>query len=61
MLSSNGLKKKTELLKEAQRYSVSMFPNEIQSLREAGAIREVWEGSDVLYLDGRHYSSTSSV
>ncbi len=61
MLSSNGLKKKTELLKEAQRYSVSMFPNEIQSLREAGAIREVWEGSDVLYLDGRHYSSKFGV
>ena len=56
MLSSQGLKGKVDLLKQAQRYSVNMFPHEIQRLRGMGGIHEVWEGSGVLYLDARHYS-----
>lgn len=44
------------LLRQAQQYTVSVYPNELQRLRESGAAREVQEGTDILYLDGRHYS-----
>ena len=44
------------LLREAQQYTVSVFPNELQHLRESGAVREIQEGTDILYLDARYYS-----
>ena len=44
------------LLREAQQYTVSVYPNELQRLREFGAVREVQEGTDILYLDARYYS-----
>lgn len=47
---------KRSLLKQAQRYSVNMFPNEIAMLKEKHRLHPAWEGSDVLCLDSRHYS-----
>lgn len=44
------------LLKEAQRYSVNMFPYEINKLKEKQRLHEVWDGSGIYYLDERHYS-----
>ena len=44
------------LLREAQQYTVSVYPNELQRLQESGAAREVQEGTDILYLDARYYS-----
>ena len=44
------------LLREAQQYTVSVYPNELQRLRESGAVREVQEGTDILYVDARYYS-----
>ncbi len=48
--------KQFDLLHEAQLYTVNVFPNELQRLRESGAVREVQEGTDILYLDARYYS-----
>lgn len=47
---------KTKLLKEAQRYSVNFFSYEVNNLKEKGRLYEVWEGSDIFWLDERHYS-----
>lgn len=44
------------LMKEAQRYSVNLFPHEIKTLKEAHGVHETQEGSGILYLDSRHYS-----
>ena len=44
------------LLREAQQYTVSVYPNELHRLRESGVVREVQEGTDILYLDARYYS-----
>ncbi|MFA7382267.1 MAG: CRISPR-associated helicase Cas3' [Desulfurivibrionaceae bacterium] len=47
---------KTKLLKEAQRYSVNFFSYEVNNLKGKGRLYEVWEGSDIFWLDERHYS-----
>ena len=46
-----------KLLKKAQRFSVNMFPHEIQALKEKRSIYEVWEGSGIYWLDEQHYSN----
>lgn len=51
-----GYEEKGRLLKEAQRYSVNLFPHEMMRLKEKRRLNEVWEGSGVYYLDERHYS-----
>jgi len=43
------------LLKEAQQYSVNVFPNIWRKLSERGAVISVREG-DYYYLDERYYS-----
>ena len=48
--------KQFDLLHEAQQYTVNVFPNELPHLRESGAVREIQEGTDILYLDARYYS-----
>lgn len=55
-LLSAGYEEKGRLLKEAQRYSVNLFPHEMVKLKEKRRLYEVWEGSGVYYLDERHYS-----
>ena len=58
LLSAAGqFEKKYDLLKEAQRYSVNMFPREIAKLRQIGSFHEVLEGSGILCLDPQHYSN----
>lgn len=47
---------KGRLLKEAQRFSVNLFPHEMVKLKEKRTLYEAWEGSGVYYLDERHYS-----
>jgi CRISPR-associated endonuclease/helicase Cas3 len=52
-----GYEEKVRLLKEAQRYSVNLFPYEMKTLRDdKRRLYEVWEGSGIYYLDERHYS-----
>lgn len=54
--SASQFDEKHYLLKQAQRFSVNMFPHEIKKLRDIGRIHEVQEGSGILCLDSRHYS-----
>lgn len=55
-LAGARFESKAKLLKEAQRYSVNFFPYEMKDLKEKGRLYEVWEGSDIFWLDERHYS-----
>lgn len=58
LLSTAGqFEKKHDLLKEAQCYSVNMFPYEIAKLKEMRRLHEALEGSGVMYLDSQHYSN----
>jgi CRISPR-associated endonuclease/helicase Cas3 len=45
-----------QLLKEAQRYSVNVFPNVWRQLIEAEAVSPVQKGEGIYYLDERYYS-----
>lgn len=51
-----AIEKQFGLLRKAQQYTVNVFPHELQRLREASAVHEVQEGTDILYLDARYYS-----
>lgn len=46
---------KSRLLKEAQRYSVNLFPHEKKKLMDKQRLHEAWAGSGILCLDERHY------
>lgn len=49
--------KEYELLRRAQQYSVNVFAHQVDALSKEGAIREVREGTGILYLaDSRYYS-----
>lgn len=49
--------KEFELLRRAQQYSVNVLPNLLEALTKAGALKEIQEGTGILYLaDPRYYS-----
>ncbi len=52
---------KSKLLKEAQRYSVNLFPHELAKLHEKRRLSEAWEGSGIYCLDERNYSAEFGV
>lgn len=45
-----------ELLKQAQKYCVNVFPNVMKKLKEAQAVRQVQPGEEIYCLDERYYS-----
>lgn len=45
-----------QLLKQAQKYSVNVFPNVWRKLTEAQAVIPVQKNEDIYYLDERYYS-----
>lgn len=45
-----------KLLHEAQQYSVNLFSNEFERLKEIDALHSVQEGMDIFYLDSKYYS-----
>lgn len=45
-----------KLLKRAQKYSVNVFPNVMEKLKEAQAVSRVQQGEEIYYLDERYYS-----
>jgi CRISPR-associated endonuclease/helicase Cas3 len=57
LAAASPFAKTCELMKRAQRYSVNLFPHEIRALKESRGVHETQEGSGILYLDPRHYSS----
>lgn len=49
--------KEFELLRRAQQYSVNVLPHQLEALSQANAVREIQEGTGILYLvDSRYYS-----
>ncbi len=45
-----------ELLKQAQKYSVNVFPNVWQQLKKIQAVRPIQAGEEIYYLDAQYYS-----
>lgn len=50
-----------DLIKEAQRYAVNLFPNMIEALWKNRAIFEIQEGSGIYYLQQEFYSNDFGV
>ena len=50
------VEKQIKLLKQAQQYTVNVFPNMLSALMAAQAVHPVQDGTDILHLDPRHYS-----
>jgi len=48
--------KEHDMLRRAQQFTVNVFPNVLKRLTATGAVREIQEGTDILYLDSRYYS-----
>ena len=50
--------KEFDLLRKAQQYSVNVFPHQLEALSRANAIREIRDGTGIIYLaDARYYSA----
>ena len=49
------VEKQFKLLRKAMQYTVNVFPNDLQKLLVAGAVREIQEGVEIFYLDSRYY------
>jgi CRISPR-associated endonuclease/helicase Cas3 len=56
LMASSPFEDRGSLVRRAQRYAVNLFPHEIDRLKRAGRLYEIWGGSGVLYLDEQHYS-----
>ena len=56
LCAAQYLGKQYHLLKEAQRYSVNVFPYMFNKLIEQEVIREIQKDTGVFYLDRQHYS-----
>lgn len=48
--------KEFDMLRCAQQFTVNVFPNVLERLTQAGAVREIQEGTGILYLDYCYYS-----
>lgn len=48
--------KEFDMLRRAQQFTVNVFPNALERLTKAEAVREIQEGTGILYLDYRYYS-----
>ena len=53
--SSFDPEKDIGLLKQAQQFTVNVFPQVLERLQKAGAVHEVQEETGILYLDSRYY------
>jgi CRISPR-associated endonuclease/helicase Cas3 len=57
LCSACDVEKQYRLLRDAQRYSVNVYPHELKNLdEEEKAIHEVQKGTGIYYLDERYYS-----
>jgi len=57
LCSVQELEKQYKLIKQAQRYSINVFPDVLKRLHERELVKEVQKGSGILYLDERYYSN----
>lgn len=58
LCASHELEKQFGLLKQAQQYTVNVFPHVLKKLREQNAIYPIQKGVEIFYLDERYYSET---
>lgn len=56
LCSAFDVEKQFGLLRQAQQYTVNVFPHELEKLQETGAVHPIQEGTDILYLHGSYYS-----
>lgn len=57
LCASYEVEKQFDLLRQAQQYTVNVFPYILEKLQDAGAIHPIQDGVDILYLsDSRYYS-----
>ncbi len=56
LCSVKELDKQYKLIKQAQRYSVNVFPDILEKLQKNEAVYEAQEGSGILCLDEQYYS-----
>ncbi|MFQ5852028.1 MAG: CRISPR-associated helicase Cas3' [Candidatus Binatia bacterium] len=56
LCSAFAIERQYDLLRKAQQYTVNTFSYDLARLREAHAVHEIQEGTDILYLDARFYS-----
>lgn len=49
-------KEKLKFLRLVQRYSIDLELSRIEKLKKEGIVKEVWEGSDIYYLESRYYT-----
>jgi CRISPR-associated endonuclease/helicase Cas3 len=55
------IEKTKQLLREAQRYSVNLYPYDLKKLTDMECIHETHKGSGILYLDPEYYSGDMGV
>jgi len=53
--------KEFALLRQAQQFSVNVFPHVLERLATVGAVHEIQKGTGILYLDRRYYSDEFGV
>jgi CRISPR-associated endonuclease/helicase Cas3 len=56
LCAASEVDKQFTLLHEAQQFTVNIFPHELKTLTECGALAEVQESTGIHYLDERYYS-----
>lgn len=57
LCSAFEVEKQFKLLRLAQQYTVNIFPHILEKLQKNGAVHEIQEGVDILYLmDARYYN-----
>jgi len=56
LCAADSLKKQYTLLKQAQRYSVNLYPNIFDKFLEQKTLNETQKGSGIFYLDKQYYS-----
>lgn len=57
LCAAHEVERQYELLRQAQQFTVNVFPHELAKLQEAGAVTCVQEGTRILHLDPRYYSA----
>lgn len=61
LCSVQELDKQYKLIHRAQRYSVNLFPEQLERLQKSGAVHEAQEESGILYLNEEYYSDEFGV
>jgi CRISPR-associated endonuclease/helicase Cas3 len=61
LCSAFEVEKQYALIKEAQQYSVNLFPHEFEKLNHQNALHPVQEETEIFYLDYQYYSKTTGL